>query len=85
DEYQARSRMAGVDHHLVKPIDLDAVVNLLAERRAGGTDAPVRAAGAGLGLAIVERVARLHGGTLELVAREGGGTIARVTLARRAV
>ncbi|MFI4925055.1 MAG: response regulator [Vicinamibacteria bacterium] len=45
DEYQARSRMAGVDHHLVKPIDLDAVVNLLAERRAGGTDAPVRAAG----------------------------------------
>jgi two-component system osmolarity sensor histidine kinase EnvZ len=43
------------------------------------------AAGAGLGLAIVERVARLHGGTLELVAREGGGTIARVTLARRAV
>jgi len=43
------------------------------------------AAGAGLGLAIVERVARLHGGTLELLAREGGGTIARVTLARRAV
>jgi signal transduction histidine kinase len=41
------------------------------------------AAGAGLGLAIVERVARLHGGTLELVGRAGGGTIARVTLARR--
>jgi two-component system osmolarity sensor histidine kinase EnvZ len=38
------------------------------------------AAGAGLGLAIVERIARLHGGTLELLAREGGGTVARVTL-----
>jgi len=38
------------------------------------------AAGAGLGLAIVERIARLHGGTLELLPREGGGTIARVTL-----
>ena len=39
------------------------------------------AAGAGLGLAIVERIARMHGGRLDLVPREGGGTIARVTLA----
>ena len=37
-------------------------------------------AGAGLGLAIVDRVARLHGGTFDLLAREGGGTIARVTI-----
>jgi two-component system osmolarity sensor histidine kinase EnvZ len=37
-------------------------------------------AGAGLGLAIVDRVARLHGGTLDLLARDGGGTIARVTI-----
>ncbi len=36
--------------------------------------------GAGLGLAIVERIARLHGGTLTLLMREGGGTIARVEL-----
>jgi two-component system osmolarity sensor histidine kinase EnvZ len=35
-------------------------------------------AGAGLGLAIVERIARLHGATLELLPREGGGTLARV-------
>jgi two-component system osmolarity sensor histidine kinase EnvZ len=40
------------------------------------------AAGAGLGLAIVERIARMHGGRLDLVPRAGGGTIARVTLAR---
>jgi two-component system osmolarity sensor histidine kinase EnvZ len=38
------------------------------------------AAGAGLGLAIVERIARVHGGTLDLLPREGGGTVARVTL-----
>ncbi len=38
------------------------------------------AAGAGLGLAIVERIARLHGGRFDLVPRDGGGTIARVTL-----
>lgn len=36
--------------------------------------------GAGLGLAIVDRIARLHEGTLELRAREGGGLEARVVL-----
>jgi two-component system osmolarity sensor histidine kinase EnvZ len=39
-------------------------------------------AGAGLGLAIVERVARAHGGALELAPREGGGLVARLALAR---
>ena len=36
--------------------------------------------GSGLGLAIVDRIARNHGGTLELLAREGGGLTARVSL-----
>jgi two-component system osmolarity sensor histidine kinase EnvZ len=36
--------------------------------------------GAGLGLAIVERVARAHGGSLDLLPREGGGLIARIRL-----
>ncbi len=36
--------------------------------------------GAGLGLAIVERVARSHGGTLDLLPREGGGLVARLSL-----
>ena len=36
--------------------------------------------GAGLGLAIVERVARAHGGRFELSAREGGGLAARLVL-----
>ena len=38
------------------------------------------AGGSGLGLAIVDRVARLHGGRLELLPREGGGLVARITL-----
>jgi two-component system osmolarity sensor histidine kinase EnvZ len=38
------------------------------------------AAGAGLGLAIVDRIARLHGGSFDLLPRDGGGTIARMRL-----
>jgi two-component system, OmpR family, osmolarity sensor histidine kinase EnvZ len=38
------------------------------------------AAGAGLGLAIVERIARLHRGHFDLLPRDGGGMIARVTI-----
>jgi len=37
-------------------------------------------AGAGLGLAIVDRIARLHGGRLDLVPRDGGGIVAKVTI-----
>ena len=43
-------------------------------------DARSGASGAGLGLAIVERVARAHGGALELLPRAGGGLVARLTL-----
>jgi two-component system osmolarity sensor histidine kinase EnvZ len=35
--------------------------------------------GSGLGLAIVERIARMHGGSFDLLARDGGGLVARVT------
>jgi two-component system sensor histidine kinase MprB len=36
--------------------------------------------GSGLGLSIVSQIAQLHGGRVELLPREGGGTIARLTL-----
>jgi len=42
--------------------------------------ARTRPGGSGLGLAIVERVARAHGGTLDLLPRESGGLVARLTL-----
>ncbi|MCK7497965.1 MAG: hypothetical protein MZW92_50015 [Comamonadaceae bacterium] len=38
------------------------------------------ASGAGLGLAIVDRICRGHGGSLALLPRPGGGLIARVML-----
>ena len=43
-------------------------------------DSRAGSSGAGLGLAIANRIAALHGGRLELLAREGGGLEARVTL-----
>jgi two-component system sensor histidine kinase MprB len=36
--------------------------------------------GSGLGLSIVRQIAQLHGGTVELLARDGGGTVARLSL-----
>ena len=42
--------------------------------------AHTNAAGAGLGLAIVDRVARSHNGGLELLPRDGGGLLARLRL-----
>jgi two-component system osmolarity sensor histidine kinase EnvZ len=36
--------------------------------------------GAGLGLAIADRIAVMHGGKLELLPREGGGLEARIVL-----
>jgi len=48
-----------------------------------GEPARTGGAGAGLGLAIVDRIARMHGASFELLSREGGGTCARVTFAIR--
>jgi two-component system osmolarity sensor histidine kinase EnvZ len=48
-----------------------------------GEPARTGGAGAGLGLAIVERIARMHAASFELLPREGGGAIARVTFSRR--
>jgi two-component system osmolarity sensor histidine kinase EnvZ len=42
--------------------------------------ARTNAMGAGLGLAIVDRIARSHGGSLDLLPRPDGGLIARITL-----
>ena len=42
------------------------------------------AKGAGLGLAIVQRIAAVHGGRIDLLPRPGGGLEARMTLAVRA-
>jgi signal transduction histidine kinase len=42
--------------------------------------APSDRGGAGLGLAIVERVVRSHRGTLQLLPRPGGGLIVEIRL-----
>ena len=46
-------------------------------------DARGNLGGAGLGLAIVDRIARQHSGRVELAPRDGGGLVARIILPRR--
>lgn len=47
-------------------------------------EARTGAGGAGLGLSIVDRVARGHGGSFDLLPRDGGGLIARASIPIRA-
>lgn len=66
----------------------DTGIGLSADESAHATDRFYRGTqarrmfpgGSGLGLAIADRIARLHGGSLELFGRDGGGTIARIKL-----
>ena len=58
----------------------EALVERLKEPFTRRDEARSGSSGAGLGLAIADRVARIHGGRLDLLAREGGGLEARVTL-----
>ena len=53
------------------------------DRYRHGFDLSSMANGAGLGLAAVREIARLHGGTLLLESREGSGTAVRVSLSRK--
>ena len=46
-------------------------------------EARSEASGAGLGLAIIERIAQRHRARFELCARDGGGLLARIVFARR--
>lgn len=60
----------------IPPDQADALMQPFA-RGDGARNGPP---GAGLGLAIADRIARLHGGRLELLPRAGGGLEARLTL-----
>jgi two-component system, OmpR family, sensor histidine kinase MprB len=53
--------------------------DLVFERFYRATEARSKS-GSGLGLAIVSQIAQMHGGTIELLANPGGGSIARLTL-----
>jgi two-component system osmolarity sensor histidine kinase EnvZ len=59
----------------VEPAEMEAIKRPFT-RGAGS----VGTSGAGLGLAIVERIARVHGGCLDLLPRPGGGLEARIGL-----
>ena len=63
----------------IAPGDVERLKQPFTRASAARTNA-AGVAGAGLGLAIVDRIARLHGGRLDLLPRDGGGTVARVTI-----
>jgi two-component system osmolarity sensor histidine kinase EnvZ len=63
----------------IAPDEVERLKQPFTRASAARTDAG-GVAGAGLGLAIVDRIARMHGGTLELLPRDGGGTLARVAI-----
>jgi two-component system osmolarity sensor histidine kinase EnvZ len=63
----------------IAPADVERLKQPFTRASASRTNA-AGVAGAGLGLAIVDRIARLHGGSFDLLPRDGGGTLARVTL-----
>jgi two-component system osmolarity sensor histidine kinase EnvZ len=60
----------------IPPEDVERMKRPFARLEAARTNA----AGAGLGLAIVDRIARSHNGRLDLLPREGGGLVARLAL-----
>lgn len=63
----------------IAPADVERLKQPFTRASAARSDAH-GVAGAGLGLAIVERIARLHGGRFDLLPRDGGGTVARVAI-----
>ncbi len=64
----------------IPPEDTERLLRPFTRGNAARSDAT----GAGLGLAIVARIASLHGGSLTLLPREGGGTIARLLISSNA-
>ena len=79
---EVATRMAGGDFVLdvadrgpgIAPGEVERLKQPFTRASAARTNA-AGVAGAGLGLAIVDRIARLHDGTLDLLPRDGGGTV----------
>jgi two-component system osmolarity sensor histidine kinase EnvZ len=63
----------------ISPVDVERLKQPFTRASASRANAE-GVAGAGLGLAIVDRIARLHGGSFDLLPRDGGGTVARVAI-----
>jgi two-component system sensor histidine kinase VanS len=87
---RVRTRVDGDQVELVventgEEVPVDLVPTLTQPFRRGAARLHSRDGGTGLGLAVVEKIVRAHGGRLDIDPRPGGGLVVRVRLARAAL
>jgi signal transduction histidine kinase len=74
------ARPVGADGAVLEVLDRGAGLTAEAREALFRPFFTTKARGTGLGLALAKKVADAHRGTLELLPRDGGGTVARLTL-----
>jgi signal transduction histidine kinase len=79
-EVEISARAAGAGATVLEVLDRGPGLSAEAREKLFRPFFTTKERGTGLGLALAKKVAEVHRGTLELLPREGGGTVARLSL-----